>query len=94
MTAQRGLDEPSWCVGEHNGSHPPLHKSRIITVGPQPRHLGRGQVSAWLESCGNGPTWLAVQAAHMASVTVELNVADAGLLLSLAAMLLEETGPG
>lgn len=73
-----GKTEPSWCTGEHtNGGSLPLHKSPIARVGPQPVHRGRGQAAVWLTSGGNGPTWVAVQAAHMTSVTAELSLDDA-----------------
>lgn len=75
-TAQACPTHP-WCTGEHtNGTGIPLHRSALIRVGPQARHRGRGQVAVWLESGGQGPVWLAVQTAHMASVTVELGQAD------------------
>ena len=59
-----------------------MHRSTTVRVG-EPKHTGRGQVSAWLESAGRGPTWVAVQAAHMASATVEISVQDAERLHTL-----------
>ena len=45
-------------------------------------------MSAWLESAGTGPTWLAVQAAHMASATVEISLGDAVRLHTLLGQLI------
>jgi hypothetical protein len=87
-TAQACRTHP-WCTGEHaNGAGIPLHRSAVIRVGPQPRHRGRGQVTVWLEAGGDGPVWLAVQAAHMASVTVELGQGDGQQLAAAITTLL------
>jgi hypothetical protein len=89
VTAQREAAERSWCTGEHNGFHPPLHRSPQIRVGPEPVHRGRGQVAAWLEAGGDGPTWVAVLTAHMASTVVELSLEDARLFHRLLGRLIE-----
>ena len=72
--------EPPWCARQDHDQLPHLHRSAAIRVGPEPRHRGRGQVIAYLEAADGGPVWVAVCAAHMASVTVQLDLADAVLL--------------
>ena len=70
-----------------------MHRSPAVRVG-EPGHTGRGQVSAWLESASRGPTWVAVQAAHMASATVEISVADAERLHMLLGQLITQAKAG
>jgi hypothetical protein len=93
VTASRETDR-SWCTGEHNGYRPPLHRSPAVRVGPEPVHHGHGQVAAWLEAGGDGPTWVAMNVAHMASATVEISLEDARHFHRLLGLLIDRAEQG
>jgi hypothetical protein len=77
MIARDEQHEPHWCSGDCHGQFPRIHRSRPVKVGPEPRFRGHGQVAAWLTAADGGPVWVALVAAHMASATVQLSLADA-----------------
>jgi hypothetical protein len=53
---------------------------------------GHGQVAAWLTAADGGPVWVAVLAAHMASATVQISLADAVVLRDGLTRLIEAVG--
>jgi hypothetical protein len=69
---------PAWCRTDRQ-SEIGRHVSAVVRVGQRRpgRIEDRGQVSAYLMSTGDGPARLAVNAAHMASATVDLSLEDA-----------------
>ncbi len=79
-----------WCTGEHvNGYTLPLHRSKQKEIGPQ-HPEGNGQVVLWIHSGANGPIKLTVQAVHSYSITADLSLDDADLVVNTMVALIAE----
>lgn len=65
--------EPAWC-NRHLDGHTRRHLSEPVTGGNQ---YDRGQVTGWLIKADGGPTTVMLNAAHAASVAIDLSLEDA-----------------
>lgn len=95
MTRPRN-EHPGWCQRDEEPANLLRHRSRQVRVGQRrPGRLNdRGQVTTSLTATGNGPPWVAVNAAHMVGVTVELSLDDAATLRDGLTELLRQAGWG
>lgn len=95
MTAHREIVEPGWCTGAHVDSQTlPLHRSPVITVGPQPIRDGDGVASIWLKRGPKGPPTLGLLVAYMATAEISLSMEDARLFHRMLGQMLERADQG
>ncbi|GIM88736.1 hypothetical protein Ato02nite_005290 [Paractinoplanes toevensis] len=88
-----GQNCPVWCrLDDHELDGPDFHRSARWRFGARSKPADRGEAGVWLTQKSHGPVWLAVQAAHMTTASVDLNIKDAAALWLRLGELLEQAG--